>query len=46
MERNLNKTSHGLAKEAVENSIDKIWIDKTPQCISDTITLKLLTLVI
>ena len=46
VKRNLNKTAHGLAKEAIKNSIDKIWMKEIPSCIFNTIDLELLTLVI
>jgi hypothetical protein len=40
------RAAHGLAKEAIKNSIDKIWMEEIPLCISNTIALRRLAFVI
>ena len=45
MKRKSNEAAHELAKEAVKDCIDKILMEETPSCISDTIALELLALV-
>jgi hypothetical protein len=46
VKRNANKATHRLAREAVKNCGDNIWMEETPPCISDTIALERVALVI
>jgi hypothetical protein len=46
VKRNANKAAHRLAREAVKNCGDNIWMEETPPCISDTIALERVALVI
>jgi ribonuclease HI len=46
VKRQANQAAHGLAKEAVKDCIDNIWMEDSPPCISDIIDLERLALVI
>ncbi|XP_059429871.1 uncharacterized protein LOC132163564 isoform X2 [Corylus avellana] len=38
--RNVNQAAHGLAKHAVRNQMDRIWIEEIPSCISNIVVLE------
>jgi hypothetical protein len=39
--REANQAAHGLAKAATSTSIDRIWIEETPYCISNIVIVEL-----
>ena len=39
--RDGNQAAHGLAKDALGNQMDRIWLDDIPNCISATVDLEL-----
>lgn len=44
--RQANMAAHGLAKEAVAHVSGRVWLEEVPNCISETVNLERLALVI
>jgi hypothetical protein len=41
-----NMAAHGLAKEAAAHVSEKVWLEEVPICISETVNLERLALVV